>query len=81
MSLIVVIKDQPEKLLRDQHEDDSAEQLQHTHARTRAHTHCAAHLYDKDAKNRLGRMKEKQGKNGGTETEKRISEEEFVWTK
>lgn len=35
MHLIVVIKAQPEKLLRDQHEDDSAGQLQHTHTHSR----------------------------------------------
>lgn len=42
--LIVVIKAQPEKLLRDQHEDNSAGQLQHTHTHT--HIRHATHLYE-----------------------------------
>lgn len=74
MRLIVSIKAQPKKLLRDQHEDDSAGQLQHTHT----HTYSATHLYHKDAQNRPGRMKERQGNNGGAEKGKKISEKESL---
>lgn len=77
MHLIVVIKAQPEKLLRDQHEDDSAGQLQHTHT----HTHSATHLCDEGTQNRPGRTKKRQGINERTETGINLTKGEFVWTK